>query len=52
MSLMQIRRVDPGPDGILTGPILKAQMVKDIENGLIPAFVVATLGTTGLCAFD
>ena len=24
----------------------------DFEKGLIPAFVVVTLGTTGLCAYD
>ena len=27
-------------------------MNSDLESGLIPAFVVVTLGTTGLCAFD
>ena len=41
---MQVRRVDPGPDGTLTGSILNDQMVKDIADGLVPAFVVATLG--------
>ena len=27
-------------------------MQKDLQNGLIPSFVVATLGTTGICAYD
>ena len=27
-------------------------MIVDLDNGLTPAFVVLTLGTTGLCAFD
>ena len=28
------------------------QMMKDIEDGFIPTFVVCTLGTTGLSAYD
>ena len=27
-------------------------MIADLDKGLTPAFVVLTLGTTGLCAFD
>ena len=52
MSLMQIRQLEPNADGVLTGPILEEQMAKDIDDGLIPTFVVGTLGTTGFCAYD
>ena len=27
-------------------------MENNLQNGLIPSFVVATLGTTGICAYD
>jgi len=52
MSLMKCRTIDSGDDARLKPEALIAQMRTDYENGLIPAFVVITLGTTGLCAFD
>lgn len=36
----------------LRGATLLEMMKKDREAGLIPCYVVATLGTTGTCAFD
>lgn len=36
----------------LRGATLEEAMKKDREAGLIPFYVVATLGTTGTCAFD
>ena len=36
----------------MCGSSLLKIMKEDVKNGLCPAFVVATLGTTGLCAFD
>ncbi|XP_008553493.1 aromatic-L-amino-acid decarboxylase [Microplitis demolitor] len=36
----------------LRGATLLEAMKKDREAGLIPCYVVATLGTTGTCAFD
>lgn len=36
----------------LRGEILKKAVQDDIEKGLIPCYVVATLGTTSTCAFD
>lgn len=36
----------------LRGETLEEAMAKDREAGLIPFYVVATLGTTGTCAFD
>lgn len=38
--------------GRLRGSTLLSALQKDIENGLIPCCVIATLGTTGICAFD
>ncbi|XP_066596286.1 3,4-dihydroxyphenylacetaldehyde synthase 2-like [Prorops nasuta] len=36
----------------LRGDTLEKAIQEDIENGLIPCYVCATLGTTGTCAFD
>ncbi|CAL1678950.1 unnamed protein product [Lasius platythorax] len=36
----------------LRGETLKKAIQEDREKGLIPCYVVATLGTTGTCAFD
>ena len=36
----------------LRGATLLENIKKDIEAGLIPCYVVATLGTTPTCAFD
>ncbi|XP_032674114.1 aromatic-L-amino-acid decarboxylase-like [Odontomachus brunneus] len=36
----------------LRGEILKKAIKEDVEKGFIPFYVVATLGTTGTCAFD
>ena len=52
MSLMKSRSVDSGDDGRLKPGELIEHMEADLAAGLIPAFVVITLGTTGLCAFD
>lgn len=39
-------------DCILRGDQLKHAFKEDTENGLIPIICVATVGTTGTCAFD
>lgn len=36
----------------LRGETLRRQVLADKRNGLIPFFVVATLGTTSVCSFD
>ncbi|CAF1006273.1 unnamed protein product [Adineta steineri] len=36
----------------LRGSSLRQAIAKDKENGLIPFYLCATLGTTGACAFD
>ena len=36
----------------VTGDTLKKAIREDLEKGLIPFYVVATLGTTSVCSFD
>lgn len=38
--------------GSLSGDVLRDAIRRDKAAGLIPCYVVATLGTTGTCAFD
>ncbi|XP_017776880.1 PREDICTED: aromatic-L-amino-acid decarboxylase-like [Nicrophorus vespilloides] len=48
-----IMRLLPSDDkGRLTGKILTEAIEKDKKSGLIPCYVIATLGTTPTCAFD
>lgn len=49
---MKMRLLKSDADGRLRGETLKKAFDEDIAQGLIPCFVVATLGTTGTCAFD
>ncbi|KAF2878751.1 hypothetical protein ILUMI_27426 [Ignelater luminosus] len=42
----------PTDNCILRGETLREAIRRDREAGLIPCYVVATLGTTGTCAFD
>jgi len=42
----------PSDNCCLRGETLREAIRKDREAGLIPCYVVSTLGTTGTCAFD
>ncbi|BET00445.1 Pyridoxal-dependent decarboxylase conserved domain [Nesidiocoris tenuis] len=52
LGSVRIRPIKSNPNGTLKACQLKNAIVEDRENGLIPCFVVATLGTTATCAFD
>lgn len=52
MGSVSIRLLKVDQDGQLTGAILAKAIAKDIGKGLIPCYVVATLGTTSTCAYD
>lgn len=49
---MTMRLLPSDEDGSLRGPTLQEAIRKDRQAGLIPCFVIASLGTTGTCAFD
>lgn len=52
MALVKLRILDPDKNGVLGGEALKAAIENDVNIGLTPFFVVATLGTTASCVFD
>ncbi|CAG4993878.1 unnamed protein product [Parnassius apollo] len=52
LGSMKMRLLKPDAFGKLRGETLKKAFDEDKANGLIPCYVVATLGTTGTCAFD
>lgn len=52
LGSMPMRMLKADKTGRMTGPILAEAMAEDVARGLIPCYVVATLGTTGICAFD
>lgn len=49
---MPMRLLPSDANGRLTGAVLLEAIRKDKEQGLIPCYVVANLGTTPTCAFD
>ena len=49
---MKIRLLATDKDCCLRGATLLEQIKIDVEAGLIPCIVIATLGTTPTCAFD
>ncbi|XP_060519156.1 histidine decarboxylase [Cylas formicarius] len=52
IGLVTLRYVESDENYSMTGANLLKTIKKDRENGLIPFWVCATLGTTGSCAFD
>ncbi|XP_014230308.1 aromatic-L-amino-acid decarboxylase-like [Trichogramma pretiosum] len=52
LGSMLMRLLPTDDNCSLRGETLLKFIKKDIEDGLIPCFVVATLGTTPTCAFD
>ncbi|XP_034237668.1 aromatic-L-amino-acid decarboxylase-like [Thrips palmi] len=52
LGAIPMRQLPTDAEGALRGDVLEAAIRSDRQKGLIPCFVVATLGTTGTCAFD
>lgn len=52
MALVKLRILETDSRGRFRGAILNAAIEADLASGLTPFFVVATVGTTGACAFD
>ncbi|XP_004611838.2 histidine decarboxylase [Sorex araneus] len=52
ISLVKMRFLPVDDNFSLRGETLQRAIEEDRERGLVPVFVCATLGTTGVCAFD
>ncbi|CAH0720747.1 unnamed protein product, partial [Brenthis ino] len=52
ISFVKLRILQPDENGSLRGDTLKAAMKEDETAGLVPFFVVTTLGSTTICSFD
>ncbi|XP_060516895.1 aromatic-L-amino-acid decarboxylase-like [Cylas formicarius] len=52
LASIKMRLIQTDPAGSLRGKVLLETIQKDKNDGFIPFAVVATLGTTGTCAFD
>ncbi|XP_028611166.1 histidine decarboxylase isoform X1 [Grammomys surdaster] len=52
ISLVKIRFLPVDDNFSLRGEALQKAIEEDKQQGLVPVFVCATLGTTGVCAFD
>ena len=52
IGLVKLNLVPSDENLRLRGNALRQAIAKDKENGLIPFYLCATLGTTGACAFD
>ncbi|KAF7277168.1 hypothetical protein GWI33_009347, partial [Rhynchophorus ferrugineus] len=52
IASVKMRLLPTDDEGSLRGDVLDEAIRIDKENGLIPCCVVASLGTTGTCAFD
>uniref|UniRef100_A0A8D2AV92 Histidine decarboxylase n=1 Tax=Sciurus vulgaris TaxID=55149 RepID=A0A8D2AV92_SCIVU len=52
ISLVKMKFLPVDDDFSLRGEVLQKAIEEDKQQGLVPVFVCATLGTTGVCAFD
>ncbi|KFR15212.1 Histidine decarboxylase, partial [Opisthocomus hoazin] len=52
ISLVKVKFLPVDENFSLRGEALKKAIAEDRSKGLVPVFVCATLGTTGVCAFD
>nr|XP_042132091.1 histidine decarboxylase isoform X2 [Peromyscus maniculatus bairdii]XP_042132092.1 histidine decarboxylase isoform X2 [Peromyscus maniculatus bairdii]XP_042132093.1 histidine decarboxylase isoform X2 [Peromyscus maniculatus bairdii] len=52
ISLVKMRFLPVDDNFSLRGEALQRAIEEDKQQGLVPVFVCATLGTTGVCAFD
>nr|XP_009858556.1 aromatic-L-amino-acid decarboxylase-like [Ciona intestinalis]XP_026690313.1 aromatic-L-amino-acid decarboxylase-like [Ciona intestinalis] len=51
-ALVEVRKLPVGKDGVMRGSVLKEAVMKDKDDGRIPMFVCASIGTTPCCTFD
>uniref|UniRef100_A0A8D8NBY8 Tyrosine decarboxylase n=6 Tax=Culex pipiens TaxID=7175 RepID=A0A8D8NBY8_CULPI len=52
MAIVKLRVLETDSRGVFRGNTLQEAIEKDLQAGLTPFFVVATVGTTSACVFD
>jgi glutamate/tyrosine decarboxylase-like PLP-dependent enzyme len=52
IGTMRLRQLPADEQGGVRGETLRQAIITDMENGLVPYFYCAILGSTGICAFD
>ncbi|XP_071446596.1 histidine decarboxylase isoform X2 [Hetaerina americana] len=52
IGLVKMRYIESDENLSLRGDKLRQAIAKDRDNGLVPFYLCATLGTTGACSFD
>lgn len=52
LSAVKIRLIDSDENSVLRGEAIEKAIEDDLAAGLIPFVCIATVGTTGTCAFD
>nr|BDD85278.1 histidine decarboxylase [Ischnura senegalensis] len=52
IGLVKMRYIETDENLSLRGDKLRQAIAKDRDNGLVPFYLCATLGTTGACSFD
>lgn len=52
LSAVKMRLIESDENSVLRGKAVEQAIEEDIEAGLIPFVCIATVGTTGTCAFD
>lgn len=52
MAIVRLRVLDTDSRGVFRGNTLREAITRDLQEGLTPFFVVATVGTTSACVFD
>ncbi|XP_062552761.1 aromatic-L-amino-acid decarboxylase [Armigeres subalbatus] len=52
MAIVKLRVLETDNRGVFRGNTLQEAIQRDLECGLTPFFVVATVGTTSACVFD
>lgn len=52
IAAVSMKLLKTNESGVMTGDVLQQAVDEDLANGKIPFICIATLGTTGTCAFD
>lgn len=52
IAMIRLRILETDENGVMHGDTLETAIEEDVAEHFVPVFVSATVGTTGICAFD